>query len=364
MTGKTRQIQVLVVDDSAVMRLVLQRMIEKAGMEVVATAADGAEAIEKAVRTQPDVITLDVEMPGMDGLQALDELTRHTRAGVLMVSSLTHTGAQITLEALERGAFDYIPKSNGLDERFERELIRKIRLAHAFARTQGKAVPPAQPEEGEAPSFHLPPVHFRQDPVREVVLIGSSTGGPRALSRIIPNLPADFPLGILIAQHMPPTFTRAMAERLNRESKLHVKEAENGEPIRPGQVYVAPGGQQMTVLKQHFGEPPIIHIRQSNPANEIFAPSVDVMMLSAAKVYAGPCLGVILTGMGSDGRRGMKAIKEGGGIALVQDRYSCVVAGMVRACLDAGVADAEVPLARLPDLISQIVGGTLWASRS
>ncbi|MDZ7372340.1 MAG: chemotaxis response regulator protein-glutamate methylesterase [candidate division KSB1 bacterium] len=365
MSPQAARTRVLIVDDSAVMRLVLRRMVEKAGFEVVGTAAEGVEAVEQALRTRPDVITLDVEMPGMDGLQALDELTKRTSAGILMVSNLTRTGAEVTLEALERGAFDYIPKTNGLDERFEAELIRKIRLASSFARSRRKAPEREAKQEHPAPVYPtLPPVRFHQDPTREAVLIGSSTGGPRALSWIIPSLPQGFPLGIVIAQHMPPMFTGALAERLDRESQLRVKEAEDGEPILPGCVYVAPGGKQTTVVRQEPGSVPILRLRDSDPVREIFAPSVDVMMLSAVEAYPGPCLGVVLTGMGSDGRRGMGAIKEAGGITLVQDRSSCVVAGMVRACLEAKVADAEVPLAQLPGLMSEIVGGTRWASGS
>ena len=353
---KTR---VLVVDDSAVVRLILRRMIEAAGFEVVGTAVDGADAVEQAVRTQPDVITLDVQMPGMNGLEALEELTKRTRASILMVSSLTRKGAEVTLAALEKGAFDYIPKTNGLNGEFERELVRKLRLASSYAKRL-KALP--RPEQ-EGTSFEsaqyipLPNVRFRGDGNKELVVIGSSTGGPRVLTQLLSKLPEDFPLAILVVQHMPPTFTRALAERLDRDSPLRVREAQEGDTVTPGHVFVAPGGKQMTVHRTSAGRLPEIRIRDGEISREIYAPSIDITLLSVAEAYPGPCLGILLTGMGNDGRRGMQAIKEAGGVVVVQDRKSCTVSGMVRACLEAGIVDAEVPPFYLAEVVQRIVGG-------
>lgn len=362
MTRKDNRIRVLVVDDSAVMRLVLTQMIEEAGFQVVATAADGLEAIEKARKYDPDVITLDVQMPGMNGIEAIEELNRQSRAAILMVSSLTKAGAELTILALEKGAFDYIPKRNGLDKSFSTELARKIRLASAFvrkARTSEDRPGPCSAGPSRV-RIHLPRAAFRRDPVEEAVVIGASTGGPRVLTHILSNLSGDFPLGILVVQHMPAEFTPALAERLDENSPLRVKEAAHGDPVTPGTVFVAPGGKQMTVSRKSSTSIPRIHIIE-NSGDHIFAPCVDVTMLSVARTYSGPGVGVVLTGMGHDGQKGMRALKERGWITLVQDRESCVVSGMVQSCLDAGAADAEVPLFMLPQVIQQVIGGNAWA---
>jgi two-component system chemotaxis response regulator CheB len=346
-------IRVLVADDSAFMRTALTRMIESdTALKVVGTAQDGIELLHQAAKLNPDVITLDVEMPRLDGLGALRQLMESDPRPVIMVSSLTQEGAEATLEALELGAFDCIPKQlsyASLDIiRIREQLIAKLKAA---ARTR-----PQPRSKGPKPA---PPVLtdasiYRALPAPAVIVIGTSTGGPKALSEVIPQLPADLPAGVLVVQHMPPGFTASLARRLHSASRVTVREATDDHAIEAGQVLIAPAGHQMTVVRQsasRFG----VRIG-SAPPNTLHVPSVDVTMLSAAQTCGALAMGVILTGMGSDGAQGMKAIFEKGGITVGQDEATCVVYGMPKSCAELNVLRRIVPL-------EQVAGEILLATR-
>ncbi len=350
MSGKTSKIRVLLVDDSLVMRLSLRRLLEpEKDITVVGTATNGEQALEMIDELRPDVVTLDVHMPKVDGIEVLRRLDPKSRPAVIMVSSATHEGAQVTLDALELGAFDYIAKSEGLGPRFRHDLLDKIRLAASHAHTDETS--PPQPARWEKPR-----VPFRRDPQREVVVIGASTGGPRALTQVLSNLPDDFPLGILIVQHMPAVFTTAFAARLDKLSPLKVVEAASGDTILPGHAYVAPGGMQMLVRSSARGSLPVLQVIANSAQRYLYAPSVDVTMRSATEVYPGPILGVVLTGMGSDGKEGMAAVKRAGGVTIAQDRMTSVVYGMPRACAESGVVDMQLPLQKIHEAIIDVVG--------
>jgi len=340
-------VRVLVADDSAFMRTALTRMIESdPQLRVSDTAQTGNEALEKIRLNPPDVITLDVEMPGLDGLETLRRIMKDFPRPVIMVSSLTQEGAETTLEALDIGAFDYVPKQLSyvsLDIiKIRDDLIAKIKAAAKVERPAVKK--PAQ----AVPSA---PVQNTISVVPEIVAVGTSTGGPKALQQILPLLPADLGVGVLVVQHMPPGFTNPFARRLNNLCKISVREATQGEPITAGAVYIAPAGQHMTVSR---GSPSKLSIRLSDlPDGFPHRPSVDVMMLSVAEVFRGLSMGVIMTGMGADGLQGMRAIANAGGLTVGQDEPSCVVYGMPRSCAEANVLKRVVPLNDIPAVILQ-----------
>lgn len=340
-------VRVLVADDSAFMRTALTRMIESdPQLRVSDTAQNGNEALEKIRLNQPDVVTLDVEMPGLDGLETLRRIMKDFPRPVIMVSSLTQEGAETTLEALDIGAFDYVPKQLSyvsLDIiKIRDDLIAKIKAAAKVERPAVKK--PAQ-------AIPTTPVQSTFSVVPEIVAVGTSTGGPKALQQILPLLPADLGVGVLIVQHMPPGFTGPFARRLNNLCKIPVREATQGEPISPGTVYIAPAGRHMTVSR---GSPSKLAIQLSDlPAGFLHKPAVDVMMLSVAEVFRGFSMGVIMTGMGADGLQGMKAIANAGGLTVGQDESSCIVYGMPRSCAEAGILKRVVPLNDIPAVILQ-----------
>ena len=326
------QVRVLVVDDSAFMRTALSRMIDsESGFEVVATACTGTEALGKIASFDPDVVTLDVQMPGLDGLETLRCIMAQSPRPVIMVSSATEKDAEITFNALCAGAFDYVPKHlspASLDIlHIRQDLIAKIWAAaqarrsaspgpfsrrlcgsSAFADQNGSSISPA------------------------IVALGTSTGGPRALQEILPLFPCDLSVPILIVQHMPSGFTAPFAHRLNSLCSVAVREATHQEPIRPGVAYIAPAGKHMTVERTSDGRAAIcLH---SHPGNYPHIPSVDFMMKSVAETYRNLAMGVIMTGMGSDGAEGMRAIQLQGGITIGQDEATCAVYGMPRACAE------------------------------
>jgi len=339
-------IKVLVVDDSAFMRKALTSMLqEDPEIKVIGTARDGVEAIQMIQDLKPDIVTMDVEMPRMDGITALREIMQKCPVPVIMVSSLTTEGAKVTLEALELGAVDFIPKN--LAElsvnivKIKGMLIEKIKTIGK--RGIIKRRPIAKPAETkiETPKVEIPKVRVTTERKVGIVSIGTSTGGPKALQEIIPKLPKDFPVPIVIAQHMPPNFTKPFAERLDQLSQLSVKEAEEGEAIKPGIVYVAPGRGHMRLKRR--GIETLVTISEDKE-EFIYRPSVDALMLSVADCFPGRSLGVILTGMGNDGAKGCKKIKESGGRVFAQNEESCVVYGMPRAVIEAGIADKVVSL--------------------
>jgi two-component system chemotaxis response regulator CheB len=339
-------IKVLVVDDSAFMRKALTSILqEDPEIKVIGTARDGVEAIQMIQDLKPDIVTMDVEMPRMDGITALREIMQKCPVPVIMVSSLTTEGAKVTLEALEVGAVDFIPKN--LAElsvnivKIKGMLIEKIKTIGK--RGIIKRRPIAKPAETkiETPKVEIPKVRVTTERKVGIVSIGTSTGGPKALQEIIPKLPKDFPVPIVIAQHMPPNFTKPFAERLDQLSHLSVKEAEEGETIKPGIVYIAPGRGHMRLKRR--GIETLVNI-SDDKEEFIYRPSVDALMLSVADCFPGRSLGVILTGMGNDGAKGCKKIKENGGRIFAQNEESCVVYGMPRAVIEAGIADKVVSL--------------------
>jgi two-component system chemotaxis response regulator CheB len=346
--GNTKLVRVLVTDDSAFMRTAITRMIESdPGLRVAGSAQSGQQALEKIAALKPDVVTLDVEMPGMDGLDTLRRIMKDFPTPVIMVSSLTQEGAEITLEALDIGAFDYVPKQSSFVSldivKIRDDLVAKIKAAAESRRR--KPIPKAASSAAAPAGRNAPQV----TPV--MVALGTSTGGPKALQEILPLLPADLAVPVLIVQHMPPGFTGPFARRLNGICKINVREAIQEEEIQPGVVYIAPAGQHMTVYRR---SPSKTAIRLGRtPEGMLHVPSVDVMMLSAAEIYRSLTMGVIMTGMGADGVKGMQAIKREGGFNLGQDEASCTVYGMPRSAAEVGVLHRVVPLLQIPEQIMQ-----------
>jgi two-component system, chemotaxis family, protein-glutamate methylesterase/glutaminase len=347
--GATPQVRVLVVDDSAFMRTALSRMIaSEPGFCVAGTASNGTEALAKISALDPDVVTLDIQMPGLDGLQTLRCIMAQSPRPVIMVSAATEKDADATFNALSAGAFDYIPKqlsSTSLDILHIRaDLLAKIRVA-AQSRVPDSLLSRKPPQgvsmENRAADFRAP----------AIVALGTSTGGPKALQEILPLFPNDLAVPILIVQHMPPGFTTPFARRLNSLSAISVREATHREPIQPGVAYIAPAGRHMTV-ERHTNSHSLICL-DAEPANSLHIPSVDVMMQSVAREFKSLAMGVILTGMGSDGAEGMKAIFRGGGLTLGEDEADCAVYGMPRVCAEAGVLTRVVPLLQVPAQILQ-----------
>jgi two-component system chemotaxis response regulator CheB len=339
-------IRVLVVDDSTFVRQALTRMLSAAGLEVVGTAVDGQDGLEKALLLRPDVVTLDVKMPRLGGLEALEQIMARCPTPVLLLSSLTSEGADTTLRGLELGAMDFIDKSSVQGNMnllsIAPELVAKVRALASVPRRRlvALAAPPALPP--------APRPHTAASPA-EVVVIGTSTGGPPALQRIIPRLPAPFGATILVVQHMPVGFTRPLAERLDQRSVLPVREAEDGETLVPGLVLVAPAGRHMKV-RRRGGQAPRVWL-DDEPRSALHRPSVDVLMSAVARAYGARVLGIVLTGMGTDGVEGLRAIREAGGRTLAESEETCVIYGMPKAALEAGVAERAVPLGRMADEI-------------
>ena len=348
---ETSVISVVVIDDSAFMRKALSTMLEKdPEIQVVATARDGEEGLEMVRRHNPHVVTLDIEMPRMDGLTALRHIMMEMPRPVLMVSSLTSEGAEATLKALELGAVDFIPKQLSkvsLDiVKIEENLRAKVKeIAHRKVRMPLTRRPLAH-AAGETPRAMAAPAAPLARPTagrltRDVVAIGVSTGGPPAVQKVLAALPKDFPTGILIAQHMPAAFTGPFAKRLDGSCQISVKEAETGDKVLPGTCFVAPGGKHITLN----GKPGALEILIcEQPAEALYKPSANVLIGSVAERMGKRALGVILTGMGNDGMEGVRALKEKGGRALAQSDATCVVYGMPKAIVDAKLADEIVDI--------------------
>jgi two-component system chemotaxis response regulator CheB len=344
-------IKVVTVDDSAFMRKAIQTMLEKdPGIKVVATARNGQEGLEKVREHQPDVVTLDIEMPVMDGLTALRHIMMEMPRPVLMVSSLTTEGGEATLKAMELGAVDFIPKQLSkvsLDIiKIEKDLQQKVRTV-ARRRFRAPTARPAAKPEAPAARAEKPKDRGRQ--VRDIVAIGVSTGGPPAVQKVLALLPEKFPASVLIAQHMPGAFTGPFAKRLDKVSNLTVIEAVNGQKVQPGYAYIAPGGKHLAI------EQKVSHIElvvTDNPAGALYKPSADVLISSVAKGVGKRGLGVILTGMGSDGKDGIQQLKSKGGRVLAQSDSTCVVYGMPKAVVDAGLADSVIDIEDMAQAIT------------
>ncbi|MFJ9989660.1 chemotaxis response regulator protein-glutamate methylesterase [Pseudomonas putida] len=362
-------VKVLVVDDSGFFRRRVSEILSAdPTIQVVGTATNGKEAIDQALALKPDVITMDYEMPMMDGITAVRHIMQRCPTPVLMFSSLTHEGARVTLDALDAGAVDYLPKNfediSRNPEKVKQMLCEKVHTisrsnrrfssfashapspvasaapstSHAPASTLGSTAPtrPAAPVRSVAPAASHSPVPKRKP--YKLVAIGTSTGGPVALQRVLTQLPASFPAPIVLIQHMPAAFTKAFAERLDKLCKISVKEAEDGDVLRPGLALLAPGGKQMMV----DGRGTVKILPGDERLN--YKPCVDITFGSAAKTYGDKVLSVVLTGMGADGREGARLLKQGGSTVWAQDEASCVIYGMPMAIVKANLADAVYSL--------------------
>jgi two-component system, chemotaxis family, protein-glutamate methylesterase/glutaminase len=387
-------IRVMVVDDSALVRRIATDILNAdPDVEVVATAAQAEFALQKLDKECPDVITLDLEMPGMGGLEAIKKIMATRPTPIVVMSAHAREGAEATIQALELGAVDFVLKptgslSGGIDK-ISRELTEKVKFAFAANRSSGAYSRPIESSGAASagamdlaapatwgPAAAVIPVPAperktlhetvrwrdqiagRPDADRrsgdiEIVAIGTSTGGPVALKSVLSVLPADFPVGIVVVQHMPPIFTKAFADRLDTLCALTVKEAENGDLIVPGRVLIAPGNRHMSVTR--FGGDPRVELNQDEPVNG-HRPSVDVLMHSVSREYGSRAVGVIMTGMGKDGADGLKSLHGKGGHVIAQDKESSVIFGMNREVVVAGNADEVVPLEEIAGRIAATVG--------
>ncbi|MBE0363699.1 two-component system, chemotaxis family, response regulator CheB [Pseudoalteromonas ulvae UL12] len=370
-------VKVLVVDDSSFFRRRVSEIINQdPEMEVIGTANNGKEAIAQTAALKPDVITMDIEMPVLDGISAVKKIMESNPTPILMFSSLTHAGASATLDALEAGALDFLPKKFEDIARDKEEATRLLqqkvkeigrRRISRFNRPR-PATPTAsapirsstvtQPDRSfSTRQFEpkAPEADFRASGKKyQLVAIGTSTGGPVALQNILTQLPANFPHPILLIQHMPAAFTPAFASRLNSLCKIQVKEAENGDMLRPGVAYLAPGGKQMLVEGRGSGQK--LKVFEDDSPRVTYKPSVDITFASAAKSYGDGVLAVVLTGMGADGREGARMLKQAGSKIWAQDEKSCVVYGMPQAVANAGLAEASIALGDVAMRISREVG--------
>lgn len=365
------KIKVLIVDDSIFMRKALESLLSgEPDIEIVGLAKNGKEGVEMAEQFHPDVITMDIEMPTMDGITALELIMKKNPTPVIMVSSLTKEGADATLKALDLGAVDFMTKDSqsfgGADiERGLKDKIRKfaknksiVRLLTHSAPSQSQQVPSYKLSgtfATQTPHVSTPFAHSAQGGntdgskrvvinktgIKRVVALGTSTGGPQSLQRVIPLLPADLGVPVVVTQHMPPNFTQSLASRLNTLSKVEVVEAQGKEKLEPNVVYIAKGGYHLKFKKVG---PSVYTELSTEPSNVFNIPGVDVMVDSIAELYGKECLGVIMTGMGSDGCKGLTNLKRMGGTIIAQNEPSCIVYGMPRAVVEAGIADEIVPL--------------------
>jgi two-component system chemotaxis response regulator CheB len=345
-------VKVLIADDSAFMRTALSRMVQSDdSLCVIGTAQTGPETLTKIDQLQPDVVTLDIDMPGLSGLDVLRRVMHDSPRPIIVISSLAQDGAETTLEALDLGAFDCLAKRlnyGSLDIiKVQDELVGKIKAAAIStkrARPRSRAVSRPSIAPASSPSTNVP----------AIVAIGTSTGGPKALQEVLPALPADLPVGVLIVQHMPQGFTGPFAKRLNNLCHVHVHEAEEGMVLTRGHAYLAPAGRHLTIRRRSPAE--VVLQVSSTPCDVLHIPSVDIMMLSVAEVFRSLAMGVIMTGMGADGALGMQAIHREGGLTVGQDEASCAVYGMPRSCAEMGVLKRVVPLNEIPKQILSALG--------
>ena len=361
MSKTKRRIRVMVVDDvSIVRRLVTNALAADPAIEVVGTAANGREALEKIPSMRPDLVILDYEMPEMDGMATLKEIRKLVGGPkVIFFSSYTRQGAKVSLDALWQGADDYATKATAdnlaaATQCVQVELLPKIK---ALCERDPRPAAPGQAEAAPvppAPATTLSSASVSATAARaEIVAIGASTGGPRALSTVIESLPADFPLPIVVVQHMPPLFTRSLAERLSSKSGLRCVEAVDGSVLEPGTIWIAPGNWHLTVVR----EGAVVRVRLTGePPENSCRPSVDPLFRSVAEVYGAGALGVLLTGMGQDGLLGARRVVERQGRVLVQDEASSVVWGMPGAVARAGLASKIVPVSEMASEILKLVG--------
>jgi two-component system chemotaxis response regulator CheB len=332
------KIRVLVVDDSAFVRKAVQRMLGSVDdIEVVGTAADGEDGLRKARELRPDVVTLDIKMPRLGGLETLERLMSEQPLPVLLMSTLTQEGAEVTLRGLELGAMDFVDKSSVQPMSMlslADELIAKIRaLGGARVRARPHPLPPPA-ESGREPA--------------QLVVIAASTGGPSALQQVVSALPAGLPAPVLIVQHIPRGFTRSLAERLDARSAIPVREARDGDALAAGSILIAPAGIHTRLLRRRGG---VVVLLDEEPRDALHRPSADVLMSSAADVFGRHVVGIVLTGMGSDGTEGLRAIRSRGGRTVAESEETAVIFGMPKAAIEAGVVDRTVPLDRVAEEI-------------
>lgn len=371
--------KVLVVDDSSFFRRRVTEILTQDGnLEVIDVAVNGKEAVEKAAALRPDVITMDIEMPLLNGIEAVKQIMAKSPTAILMFSSLTHKGAKATLEAIDAGALDFLPKKfNEIAKNSEDAGSLLRQRVMQLARTKSFAAKRSRPRTAATPS--RTPIRLSRSSIRDkadgastlgvnktsstfkssgksykLLAIGTSTGGPIALQKILTQIPADFPVPIVMVQHMPAAFTEAFANRLNSLCKISVKEAAHGDRLQPGCAYLAPGGRQMVL--DGTENAPKLKILDDNSERIAFKPSVDISFGSAAKIYNGSVLAVILTGMGSDGREGSRMLKSKGATIWAQDEETCVVYGMPQAVTNAGLSELSLPLDEFSSAILKEIG--------
>ncbi len=354
------KIKVLIVDDTIFYRKVISDILKGLpDVEVSGTANNGKIALSRIKSLKPDLVTLDVEMPEMNGLQVLQAIqNENLPVQCLLVSSLTEKGGQITVQALEMGAFDFItkPQAETAEQNLqllEKELVPKIRTFSRQKSLQNKLGPPKGLKARE-PGPELQVQDLEQTLAKskslqnrteksQAVAVGVSTGGPNALAKMLPGLTHDLNIPVFVVQHMPAVFTKSLAKSLNDKCALQVKEAENGESVQPNIIYIAPGGKQMKVAGVGQYQSKVVRITDDPPENNC-RPSVDYLLRSIAREYGSKSTAVVMTGMGQDGKLGVKVLKASGGVCLIQDELSSVVFGMPKAILDAGLSDAVLPL--------------------
>lgn len=348
-------LRVLVVDDTVVYRKIVSDVLaELPNVEVVGTAHNGKAALLKVKTLKPDLLTLDIEMPEVNGLEVLEELQRTApHVGAVMLSTLTSEGGIMTMKALELGAFDFIPKPQSGTMAANKRAVQKALepILTAFSRSHrmlgglpksrpaARTVRPTKPARSTGP---VPTFAARTGP-SSIIGIGISTGGPNALAQLLPRFPGDINVPVVIVQHMPPMFTKSLAKSLDQKCSLEVHEAVDGEPLKPNTVFIAPGGKQMKIVAGADGKQRVIKITNDPPENSC-KPSVDYLFRSIAEMYVGRATGVIMTGMGSDGSQGLHQMKRNGAFVIAQNEASCVVFGMPKEPIEAGIVDVVAPL--------------------
>ena len=343
------KIKILVVDDSSFIRGVISEMLgSDINLSVIDTASDGKEAIQKVMDLNPDVITLDVIMPDMDGLTALDNIMKKCPTPVIMISAIAKAEAEVTFRALELGAVDFITKPTEVDVKLlkmiQEELIKKVKIAAQVNKTKLKSLYPSNVARER--------IFLSSKPAKKIVAFGISTGGPRALMEVLSQFPPDLPAGVLIAQHMPPFFVQPFMNHLSERCAIQVKEADTGNMVANSSVLLAP--KDFTIKLEKVEENGVIRLSRENSPYKI-KPYIDLMMKSAAKVYGRKSIGVLMTGMGRDGVEGIRAIKKAGGKTLAQDEASSVIFGMAKAAIEEGLIDKVVPLEQIADEIMKML---------
>ena len=373
------RIRVLVVDDSAFMRKIITDILAGSPeIEVIGKARSGQEAIEKVTELRPDVVTMDIEMPGLDGLQALGYIMSECPTPVIMLSGAESRQADVTMTAFQYGAVDFILKPSGnisLDmTKIKEEIVKKVKAASSVqvhklgfieevhkrgsieeVHKRGSIEEGKKSRTIEVKSLKENTEHVKKSLFHKIIVIGSSTGGPRALQQIIPLLPSNLNAPVLVVQHMPAGFTKSLAERLNSQSVIKVREAEEGDILQSGTVYIAPGDFHMTIKQQKINGDlkEVIALTKDEKVQGV-RPSVDVLLNSVAPIFGQNSLGVILTGMGSDGTDGIRKLKLAGGKVMAEDESTCVVYGMPRSVIEQKLADYILPIGKIAENIAQI----------